>query len=655
MAIAGWRNRSFFGIHYDLHARADDTVLGAGLSHEHLRAELERLKPDWVQCDAKGHPGWASYPTKVGSPSPGIVNDALRIHRDVTNELGLPLAIHYSGLWDARAIELHPDWALVHVDGTRDDNKTCLLGPYRDELMIPQLIEMVEDYGVDGVWVDGENWAAVPCWCGRCRAAFAAEVPLDAEHPNWLEWLAFQRGLFNAHVSAYTDAVHKVDPDCHVASNWVGSTIQPETVVPSVDWLSGDSAPTVPTVLNARSMDGRGLPWELMTWSFVTAFPGHALQDLKSPAHLRRETAISMVCGGGICLYDLPERNGHLNSWRQQALADLGAWARERRDVMKDTVSAPQVAVLQSERHHYLNSPPLFLLGEGDTPLRGAVWALLDAGYSVDLINEADLLAKAGSFGLIVVPEQEDLSPNAVEALRGYVANGGRLVVTGARVASVLPDLVGAAPSGDLIGATPSTHPQNDWHQLPSGQQSFRIGGAWQPVAATTASPVASLLATFEVEDATDKVVATVNIVGEGRVVAVHGPLFAHHAEYYPPLCRDFIASLCHLAQPSLDVAIEGPPPGRVHVALRTKGDATIVHLVNMGGGHPLSPVTQNIEDVPPSGSVTVRVRVGSAGASVSLVPGGAAESSYDGDWVTVVVPEVGIHTAVLLEGPHPA
>jgi len=654
VAIAGWRARSFFGIHYDLHARVDDTVLGAGLTHEHLRAELERLKPDWVQCDAKGHPGWASWSTKVGSASPGIVKDALRIHRDVTEELGLPLAIHYSGLWDTRAIELHPDWAMEHADGTRDRDKTCPLGPYREELMIPQLIELVEDYSIDGIWVDGENWAAAPCFCRRCREAFGKPVPLDQEHPGWHEWLAFQRDLFVAHVSAYTDAVHKVDPDCHVASNWVGSTIQPEPVVPAVDWLSGDSAPTVPTVMNARSMDGRGLPWELMTWGFVTAFPGHALQDLKSPAHLRREAAISMACGGGVCVYDLPERDGHITSWRQQALAELGAWARVRRDVVQGTTSVPQVAVLQSEPHHYLHSPPLFQLGQGDAPLRGAIWALLDAGYAVDLINESDLLATADDFGLVVVPEQEDLSPQAAAALTRYVVNGGRLLVTGARIASVLPELVGAAPSGKVVGATPSAHPQNDWQQLPSGQQSFRIGGTWQPVSVTTAAPVASLLATFEVDEPTDHVVATSNEVGAGRVVAVHGPLFAHHAEYYPPLCRDLIASLCRRLDPALDVEIQGPPPGRVHVSLREKDGDTIVHLVNMGGAHPLSPVTQNIEDVPPSGPVTVLLRLARPAAAVRLVPGGALDHAYDGEWLTVAVPEVGIHCAVVVSTRQP-
>ena len=142
-----WLDNAFFGLHYDLHATVDDTVLGKELTHEYLREQLAKVMPDYVQCDCKGCPGFTSYPTKVGSPSPGIVKDALRIHRDVTRELGIPLLVHYSGIWDTRALELHPDWAAINHDGVAI-SRVCPLGPYLDELMIPQLLEIIDEYSV---------------------------------------------------------------------------------------------------------------------------------------------------------------------------------------------------------------------------------------------------------------------------------------------------------------------------------------------------------------------------------------------------------------------------------------------------------------------------------------------------------------------------
>lgn len=91
-----WHRKAFFGLHYDLHPNENDTVLGRDTSEKHIREELLKAKPDFVQYDCKGHPGYTGYPTKVGTPSPGIKRDALKIWRKVTRELGIPLSVHYS-------------------------------------------------------------------------------------------------------------------------------------------------------------------------------------------------------------------------------------------------------------------------------------------------------------------------------------------------------------------------------------------------------------------------------------------------------------------------------------------------------------------------------------------------------------------------------
>jgi hypothetical protein len=219
---SSWHQNVFFGIHSDLHATAYDTELGRELTPELLRERLLRTHPDWVQTDCKGHPGYTSWPTKVGSTSPGVVKDSLRIYRDVTRDLGIRLGVHYSGVLDARAIELHPEWAAVDVG-------------YAEQLMIPQMMEIIDTYDVDGFWVDGDNWAALPCWCELCRAEFTrrtgvGEVPTKAGQPHWAEWLAFHRDLFVAYVTRYTNAIHARKPGCLSVSNWMYSMFEPEAV-----------------------------------------------------------------------------------------------------------------------------------------------------------------------------------------------------------------------------------------------------------------------------------------------------------------------------------------------------------------------------------------------------------------------------------------
>jgi len=235
MREGNWRDTAFFGLHYDLHPNAGDTELGRETTHEHIRAMLEKVQPDFVQYDCKGHPGYTGYPTKVGSPSPGIVNDALKVWREVTREMGIPLSIHYSGVWDTRAIEVHPEWARIDQHGKPDPNYTCRLSDYDAELMIPQLIEVVREYDVDGMWIDGENWASRPCWSESCKKAFTKktgikEIPRKASDPHWHDWLAFHRDLFTQHVTNVVNAVHAVKPSCLICSNWMYSVRQPEAI-----------------------------------------------------------------------------------------------------------------------------------------------------------------------------------------------------------------------------------------------------------------------------------------------------------------------------------------------------------------------------------------------------------------------------------------
>ena len=84
------RSESFLGLHFDFHAREEDKEVGANINRDVVGGILERVRPDYVQCDCKGHPGVSSYPTKVGFAAPGLVGDILRVWRDVTAERGLP-------------------------------------------------------------------------------------------------------------------------------------------------------------------------------------------------------------------------------------------------------------------------------------------------------------------------------------------------------------------------------------------------------------------------------------------------------------------------------------------------------------------------------------------------------------------------------------
>jgi hypothetical protein len=112
--------------------------------------------------------------------------------------------------------------------------------------MVPQMKELIDRYGVDGFWIDGDIWSVEPCYCKKCRAAFTARTglakpPVNTEDPAWPAWWDFTRENFEAFVTRYCEAVHRHKPGVKVCSNWLYTFRHPGEPAVPVDWISGDN------------------------------------------------------------------------------------------------------------------------------------------------------------------------------------------------------------------------------------------------------------------------------------------------------------------------------------------------------------------------------------------------------------------------------
>lgn len=646
-----WHDDVFFGLHYDLHAGAEDTELGRELTAEHLRERLLRVKPDWIQCDCKGHAGWTSWPTQVGSTSPGVVNDALRIHRDVTKELGIKLGMHYSGVWDTRAIELHPEWACIGADGQPNPNMTCRLSGYDDELMIPQMLELVENYDVDGFWVDGENWAATACWCDRCRAEFTrrtalSDIPLAAGEAHWEAWLAFHRDLFVEHVTRYAAAVHARKPECLICSNWMYTVRQPEALGAPVDYLSGDYDwiwGADRAAVEGRVLAGRALSWDLMAWGFTKTgdMSGEPPWTVKPLPHLCQELSEVVALGGAVMIYNQPQRTGWLTGWHQDRFAAAAAFCRERQEACFQSTTVPQAAVLHLTDHYYAHNSPLFNYGEAVQPLEGALHALLETHHSTDILLEEALPERLSQYPLVVIPEATRWSESLQAQLLAYMQVGGHVLASGAHLARDYPELVGADPLGEIV---PSVYLEVDGEAVP-------VSGPWQPVAPHPGTATGSCrLGQQEPEkDTTADVLITRRACGLGSLTAVHGPVFRNYfLGHYPPLRRvlgRLIAALEIPWQVTLDA------PAQLELILREQPGKLVINLLNRGAGEMLMPRRVMNEYLPPVRDVTLRVARPEPPRTVTAIPAEPAVSwSYADGELTLAVPEVAIHTVLLIE-----
>jgi hypothetical protein len=672
MTMGKWHgDERYFGLHYDLHGSASDTELGTRCSEAELVPMLELMGPDFVQTDCKGHPGYTSWFSQVANASvpPGLTHDALMQWRTATRVLGLPLHCHYSGIWDKAAGAKHPDWCVITADGLAagapfgqnagapSGEKMCPRGPYLEELMIPQMRELIDRYGVDGFWVDGDLWAVEPCYCPRCREAWTEETglsepPAKEDDAEWPRWWNFTRESFYAFVTRYCNAVHAHKPGVLVCSNWLQTFKNPgEPSVPT-DWISGDNAwvwGLDASRCEARFLSTRGKPWDIMLWNFYCSH-GMGKPDspwtVKPPEMLMQEAAVLLAFGGNVQIYEHPPvRDGRLIPWRQRRMAEVSTFVKARRSVCQHTVTIPQVAVLHSETHLFSEVRGKNLMWTVDVaPVHGAVFALLENGYGVDILDEWALRPRLAGFPVVVVPEQDRMSDAMVSALCAYVEGGGNLLLTG----SDLFDRFGEAFLGfrSVEVETGKTYavPAADG-DVPLFSKTWRLGEA------TTAESLGPIGRGCLLEDRVlPHPVAVRNRVGKGQVVYMPADLFRDFAHNRYPLTRCLAGALVGWLLPDPEIRVHAP--SGVDVALRRRETTVFVHLINRVSGIPNLPNNGGIGEIPLVGPVTVRMRMTSRPQQARMaLEEGSLEWTWTDGLFTARLATVRIHAVLVIEG----
>lgn len=657
-----------FGLHYDMHVGAGDTLPGTGISVGHLQDIFRRLSVDFVQTDTKGHPGYTSwFSTSVPESVPdGLRVDQLEIWRAASQGLGLPLHCHYSGIYERRAAELHPDWRVVSQTseipedpngqnaGAPPDVVLCPRSPYLEEYMIPQLKELADRYEVDGFWIDGDLWAAQPCYCDRCTLEFARRTgisrpPTSMSEPDWPAWINFVRESFEEYVTRYATAVHAHAPGVRVCSNWLQTLRHPgEPAVPT-DWISGDNTWVFgydDARVEAKFLSTRGKPWDVMIWNF---YKMHAMRDAtvpwspKPPQMVMQEAAIILAHGGSVQVYENGAgiRDGRLVPWRIDALEEVARFITQRKSPCSDTASLPQVVVLHSEHHVRQHMGANLMWGADVSAVRGATYALLENHLGVDVMDEWALLPRLSEFPVVVVPEQTDLSSAAVDALCEYAAGGGALVLSGAGLIRRFPaEVVGSRSRENLAAGT---------YHVPVGKRMAPVhSSSWLAVEPTAGTRVLSRLHRLPLfsEGTLETPAATLSQYGRGRVLCFTGDLFLNYFRTHYPDQRALVGELLRETGAAL---VHAYAPLGVDLVFRTTTDVLQIHAINRLSGTLTNANDGAVTQIPPIGPVRVDLRT-TPGTVVSSGVRSPVDTTAVVDGSHLIIPTVGVHEIVEIE-----
>jgi hypothetical protein len=613
------RAESFIGFHFDFHATTDNEPIGGRPFQRDLARMLREAKPDYVQCDCKGHPGVSSYPTKAGNPAPKFAGDALKVWREVTAKQGVALFMHYSGVWDTEALRLHPEWARVDEKGKRDPNNTSVFGRYVHELMIPQLVELRREYDVDGFWVDGDCWATGqdyhPAVLKKFRSLTGLRtVPKKLGDVGFFEFTEMCREAFREYVRTYVNALHAQCPGVQVASNWAFSSFMPEPVSVDVDFLSGDYA--MIDAVNSARFEGRclmhqGKAWDLMAW----AFAAKSLKDCftaKPVRQIQREAAVVLALGGGIQVYFQQRRDGSLPAHEIETMTEVAKFCRRRQKFCHRATSIPQVAVLLSKHAFYQGNRRVFGAWDGNyLALWGLVSGLIENQTCVDVVGEHHLSGSMDKFPLIIIPEWDTLEEGFREELLAYVRNGGRLLVIGCGPTRLFAKELG-------ITITDEATQRDRWLAAPHGLAGVR--GAGFAVKCARGTRVTGVWHEERDPTSTSHPAVVQRKLGRGIIAALCLDFGTAYREHKTSHARDFLGALVRDLFPNPIVEVQGTH--LVDVSLMTKAGDLFVHLVNASGPHAQLDVPTH-DAILPIHDVQVRIRLDQKPSAVTHQPAG--------------------------------
>lgn len=634
------RSKSFFGLHFDFHATAKDRQIGQRPIEPTLDQLLRRVRPDYVQCDCKGHAGWSSYPTKVGYPAPNLRGDTLKAWRKVTAKHGVSLYMHFSGVWDTEAIKRHPSWARITEKGKRDPNNTSVFGPYVDAHLVPQLRELREVYGVDGYWIDGDCWAAAQDYGKKILREFHRQsgirtVPRKPEDPHFFEFTEFCREGFRRYLRHYVDEIHRLCPGVEVASNWAFSSFMPEPVSANVDFVSGDY--TLIDSVNSARLEGRclmhqGKPWDLMAWAFSSVWED-TCRSTKTVVQLQREAATVLALGGGFQIYFNQRRDGSIRAQHLKLMQEVAAFCRARQKTCHKCQSVPQIALLYSSAAFYRLLKKVFVsLGGELNAMSGILNALLNNQYHADILSEHHLTGRMHDFPLIVIPEWDFLEEPFRQELLAYVQQGGKLLVIGAKTVPLFSAELGLRLQGVVE--------DKRWLEIDGELAGVSgLGLKFQPGRNTR------VLANWHEGDDLESPshpVAVSRKLGKGEIVGLAVNFGDRYRHQKTAQARKFLGALVNRLFPNPIVKAHGSH--ELDIVLMKKDGKLLVNLLNTSGPHD-NRTCYSFDEIVPLGPIRVEIQMAKRPKRVLLQPEGRPLSfQWSRGKTTLVLPRLEIH-----------
>lgn len=659
-------------VHLDFHTGPEVPEVGRDFDAERFAQTFKDAHVDSVTVFATCHHGHAYYrtdhPCRHPNLAPGL--DLTGSQIEALHRAGLRAPIYVSGQVNEYAANTHPEWVAVDPDGRRvkhlardwprDRGAALHAGwqvldmssPYQ-EYLAAQLEEILERYRpVDGIFLD-------MCWDQPSVSKWALEgmarSNLDPRLPEHRARYARQVAL--DYMRRFSGMVEAAGRGADHFGIWFNSRPKTNLHVEK-QFLRRVEIEALPTggwgyayfPYVARYVRPFGLPTLTHTGRFFKSWGDNA--GLKPPAALKYECCqvLSQGMTGGIG--DLL----HPRGVPQPAVYDLIGKAYAHVEACEPFVAggAPlsQIALLVN--------PEL-----GDDPGAaglGATRALQQLQHQFDVVPPD---ARLDGYELVLVPETTAVDEPLRAALRGYLAQGGALILSGRAGLSAAGEPVLEEQGVTGCGPTPFSHtflrlavavangiPEYDHVTYESGPRIRPAGGAAESLAGVVEPYFERHFARFSGHSYTPPAQLSPYsaVVRNGRVITFALPILGVYGRHAVPVHRRLLGNCIDLLLPEPLLRAAGAPSLLETTVVRA-GSRTVVHLLCFARERRAEGL-DIVEDAIPLVDQRLAVKLPAAPRSAALQPHGVAlPVTYRGGYAHVQVTLRDGHGMVVFEG----
>ena len=429
----------FRQIHLDFHTSPYIGGIGETFNKDEFVATLKAAHVNSINLFAKCHHGMYYYPTKLGTMHPHLKFDLFGEQVKACKENGIRAVAYTCVVWNEDWCDRHPEWQVRDYHGILGGLKPfdrkhyqwrnlCVNNPDYKEMMKQEFKEIYDNYQPAGYWIDiivGKD-----CVCPHCQKDMR-DFGLD---PTCYEDVKkFNKIVEIKFCKEMTEYIKSLNPDLELYYNSHPYELEdaenPElsslTKREAFDFIDIESLPSetwgythFPVAANYVNKYDQEIC--MMNGKFHTAWGDFG--SLRNKNALEYECFRALAHGARICVGDQMHPGGTLDPVVYGRIGEVFEKVEKMEGYAADARKVRDIAVMIPTKACEGN-PQL-----GGMTEEGVYRMLSELHIPFDFVNAKDPL---DGYKLLILPDDVHISDETAAKIDAYVADGGRILVTG--------------------------------------------------------------------------------------------------------------------------------------------------------------------------------------------------------------------------------